>query len=457
MSYLVQAIRRGRKRLGILIGLVALASCSHEPVQDIALLNGGDGEGIGGTGIQGDEGIGGTGVHDGEAIGGTFIIGIVSDTDNFTINGRSVEIDDETTVEIDGRLASQSDLRPGQMAMVEAGGGAGSLKAGHIAIRHEVVGPVARVSRDGTELLVLDQRITLSPDARGSTRQNVGDWVAVSGLRVTSRKIDGTRIDRLDPRRTVHVYGRYGLNRADKVRPVRVANMSVAGLPPERALAGREVLLQGRLEEGRLVASQLKPLDRSAAAGQLETFSIAAYVNQADDRLQLFGFSLSGLASRFSRTTSGVDDGGRLVIIDGRLAKTSDGIEIEQMYAIEDPFQHTPEDYLVIVDGSGGPSDKWPENVDIENIDNLSGKEAKKRLEKQKKREKEAAEESEKQKKEAVREAKKQEKQAARETKKQEKRDKKDKKKQERQTARETKKQEKRDKKDKKSKKDKKV
>lgn len=137
----------GRVLCGLLVGFFTLAACTDLPRPDFAFLNGGDGEGIGGTGVT-----------DGEGIGGTGIIGIVSDVDGLTINGWKVGLNVETTVTIDGKLASQADLRPGQMVMVEAFGQPGPLTAADISIRYDVVGPVTKIGSAPGELFVLDEK-----------------------------------------------------------------------------------------------------------------------------------------------------------------------------------------------------------------------------------------------------------------------------------------------------------
>ena len=134
MDRIIRAALQTCRAFGLTICLGALAACAQKSELEVVAANGGD-----------DEGIGGTGVHNSEGIGGTGIIGVVSDVENFTVNGQSIEIDERTTVEIDGRLGSQSDLRRGQVVMVEADGPATSFRADHISIRHEIVGPITRV------------------------------------------------------------------------------------------------------------------------------------------------------------------------------------------------------------------------------------------------------------------------------------------------------------------------
>ena len=193
-----------QKRLlvGLFVFLVTLAVGSQNKQTDATTVNNGDGEGLGGTGIDGGEGIGGTG-----------IIGVISDVDDFTVNGQRIEIDEKTSVEIDGKIGSQSDLRRGQMVIIEAKGPPSSLRAEIIFVRHEIVGPVTKsigVCRR-PHLRARSARECSAFDLQGSTYPRVGDWVAVSGFRISNGEIHGTRIERRDPQRNVQLYGRYNV------------------------------------------------------------------------------------------------------------------------------------------------------------------------------------------------------------------------------------------------------
>ena len=142
--------------VGLFVCLAATAACSQRQVTDAAMVNNGNGNGDGDG-----EGLGGTGIDDGEGLGGTGIIGVVSDVDAFTVNGQHVEIDERTSVEIDGKIGSQTDLRRGQLVLIEAEGPPLSLRAKHIIIRHEIVGPVTRAAAADGHIFVLDQRVSV--------------------------------------------------------------------------------------------------------------------------------------------------------------------------------------------------------------------------------------------------------------------------------------------------------
>ena len=132
--------------------------------------------------------------------------------------------------------------------------------------------------------------------------------------------------------------------------------MSVSGLPPEQALIGREVLLEARFEDGRLIASKIKPQNDVFLDDKLENFSITAYVDQRNDEAQLFGLSLVGLAERADAEEGDSKRGGSLVVMQGRLAKTTGAIEIQTIHSLEDPFEQPSKGRLE--EGTKGSEEK---------------------------------------------------------------------------------------------------
>lgn len=313
---------------GLAICLIAPPARTHKQEAHVAGLNGGDGERIGGMGID-----------DGEEIGGTDIIGVMSDVESFTVNGQIIEIDERTTVTINGKPGSQNDLRRGQMVLVEANGPAASLKADHISIRYEVVGPITRVAPDTEELFVLDTRVTLASDTRKLAPLSVGDWTAVGGLRISNGEVLGTRIERREVGKAIQVYGRYSLNPDDRVESVRVGKMSADGLPLENSLVGRDVLLLAQLENGRLIAPKVTPQGGASVGDQLENFSIAAYVDQQNGQALLFGLPLIGLDGEYDVENDEQERESRLLVIDGRLAAAAGTIEVQNVHRLANPFE----------------------------------------------------------------------------------------------------------------------
>ncbi len=156
--------------------------------------------GIGGTGAPtavADRGIGGTGAPVRTAdrgIGGTGIIAVITGFASICLGGLEVALDDTVPVTLNGESVPASSLRAGQLAVVEAGGQGTDLAARRIELRQEVSGPVEAVATNG-RLRVAGQAVQLSAATYGQRNPQVGDWIAVSGLRSPDGVIQASRID----------------------------------------------------------------------------------------------------------------------------------------------------------------------------------------------------------------------------------------------------------------------
>lgn len=290
--------------------LSMLAACSDRPWSERLSLNGGDGEGIGGTGI----------------------IGIVADFGSIIVNDLRVGIDETAVVFVDGELGSVSDLRRGQLVFVEAFGSATSLVASRVSIRHEVIGPVTGLAPVLNEMLVLDQRIKLAPELGDLSTLNVGDWVAVSGLRRPDGTIYGTRIDRREDSDIASVYGRYGLDSGNKDHPVRIAGVNAYGLSANEDWLGREVLLRGRLDEGRLTAAGLTPQIEIPFDGRLRNLSIASFVDRRDPQARLRGLTVKRRPDVRSLQPDSIEvEDDTLMIMDGHIVSESLEFQVERV------------------------------------------------------------------------------------------------------------------------------
>ena len=178
------------------------------------------GDGISGTGIvasyDGGDGIGGTGVvahMGGDGIGGTGIIGTISGFGSIIVNGLKLEYNNKTAVESDGRPATLSDLKIGQVIEGVAWRDArGDLRLEQLEIRHAVTGPISSIDHDKEHLVVLGQtvRVNLAGDNNQKTAfaaLKVGDLVRVSGLRMEDGVIIASRLDQTDDDGRVLVRG----------------------------------------------------------------------------------------------------------------------------------------------------------------------------------------------------------------------------------------------------------
>ena len=225
--------------------------------------------GIGGTGVAAgdtrtaDRGIGGTGAASGaitqqvdRGIGGTGIIGIVTGFASICLDGREIALTDTVPVLVDGQSASTSVLRAGQLATVEATGPATALEARHIAIRHEVSGPVEAIESNGI-LRVAGQHIAISGETWGDRSPQRGEWVAVSGLRQPGGMIAATRIDRRPVGGSIIVRGPLSAGPDGTLRVGAMEVPSVAGVPA--VTLGQYVTAFGRREGDVLVAKSIVP------------------------------------------------------------------------------------------------------------------------------------------------------------------------------------------------------
>lgn len=176
--------------------------------------------GIGGTGLHDDStaqsenagsGIGGTGiVVDKGGIGGTGIIGVITGFASICVNGIEVHYDDRTPISVDGRASNIRELAIGQLVAVRAKGTGQELTADNIAIIHATVGPISSLDLEAGEMLVLGQTVyigTNSTDEQLALLQ-AGDWVRVSGHRLTNGAIVASRIESTQPLDEAHINGR---------------------------------------------------------------------------------------------------------------------------------------------------------------------------------------------------------------------------------------------------------
>lgn len=145
-----------------------------------------------------DRGIGGTGapVLSDRGIGGTGIIAVITGFASICLAGQEVALPSQTPVIIGEATATQTALRVGQLAVVDAVGREENLVARRVTVLYAVSGPVDEVSANG--LLVAGQRVAIMPDTSGG-RPSVGDWVSISGLRRLGDVIEATRVDDRGP------------------------------------------------------------------------------------------------------------------------------------------------------------------------------------------------------------------------------------------------------------------
>lgn len=272
------------QRRVVLLLLAMLASCAQgsSTVSE---------RGIGGTGGPAS----GTALAD-RGIGGTGIVGVITGFGSVIVNGLEVAYDPAAPIEVDGMSAPGSELRAGQLAVISATGDAGGLHATSIAVRHEVSGPIEAVSDGGKVLQVAGQRVDVDTTAAGETAPQLGEWVAVSGLRQPNGDIDATRLDRRAPGSIivrgsfVHGPGGWRIGGLPVVPPADTAPVSGQDVTVSGTYAGRSLA-------ARVVAPDLLATNPAAYFGSaVRRFVLETYASVAGGQVR-FGRGLEAAAA----------------------------------------------------------------------------------------------------------------------------------------------------------------
>jgi hypothetical protein len=235
--------------------------------------------GIGGTGLPGiaeeqdrDRGIGGTGV-----------IGTIRKFGSIFVNGLRIAYPKNVKVRIDGQNAHASQLRIGQVVHVVAGRHNGVYATKSIDVFSEVVGSVEAVSND--RLVVLGQNIWVSTATRSSS-WNVGDHVAVSGL----RRPDGVIVASLIERRAGTMERVAGPVIQASDGSLRIGTLRLMGV--DAALVGQRASLSGQSVDGAFSVSQSHD-EFADLRENARTLLVESYVENVEGNLRVgSGFSI---------------------------------------------------------------------------------------------------------------------------------------------------------------------
>jgi hypothetical protein len=195
-----------------------------------------------------------TDTADGErGIGGTGIVGVVTGFASICVNGLHIAYDPALLVAFADGPATPAALRVGQVVVVQASGPKAALRARHIAVRHELAGPVEAV--DETGLRIAGQHATTAAALPAGRAWRLAEQVMVSGLRAPDGSLAATRIDPRPSAGATTIFGSLSC-RGGTLWIGDLPLRPVAGLvlPP----AGR-VLARGRMEDGALVADSVEP------------------------------------------------------------------------------------------------------------------------------------------------------------------------------------------------------
>jgi hypothetical protein len=168
-----------------------------------------------------------------------------------------------TTYSIDGRNASWSDVRAGDVAtLLQSFGATEPLRCHQLTINRMVRGPVESIDAAHGRLTVFGQAVAIDPGTRvlqseraGSidalTTLIVGDVVEASGYRTTDGTIAATRVDRAAPTAPRQVVGVLATLDAPARRAsvggltIDYSSATPAGFPSTGPSAGQRVIVRG--------------------------------------------------------------------------------------------------------------------------------------------------------------------------------------------------------------------
>ena len=241
-------------------------------------LQAGVGNGLGGTGsplMTGQEGLGGTG-----------IVGVVTGFASICVNGVEVEYEPNTPVERDGQASPISDLAVGQLVALQAVGQGDQLRASRIAVLDAAVGPLTALDTASGRFEVMGQAGT-ALERDDLVGLMVGDWVRVSGQRLSSGDIRATRVQRASAGQAT-VTGPFSMS---GTQGVRVGNtpLTVSTLPAG-LVEGQEVGVRGQWIDGRLKAQEVRARPTHAAVGGSREVLLQGYVHSLRGRELQLGY-----------------------------------------------------------------------------------------------------------------------------------------------------------------------
>ncbi len=253
---------------------------------------------LSGRGVLGqasDRGIGGTGTpgvveqenHD-RGIGGTGVIGTIRKFGSIVVNGLRITYARNTPIRIDGREASASQLRIGQIVRVVANQRSGVYSTHAIDVVSEVVGDVDSVS--GNHLIVLGQTVSTANLAK-SHHWTPGDHIAVSGL----RRPDGMIIASLIERRSDTPDQVAGPIVQASDGSLRIGDLKLMGV--DGAMIGQRAVLTGKLVDGAFAVTESHS-ELGILRSEVKKLLVESYIEYNDGGLYTgSGFSIAGLSN----------------------------------------------------------------------------------------------------------------------------------------------------------------
>jgi hypothetical protein len=251
---------------------------------------------IGGTGLYDgrtgssgnpEGGIGGTGnVANDSGIGGTGIIGVISGFASICVNGVEIHYDSNTHVTVDGQPSTVRDFAVGQVIAARAFGTGQELTARNVAVIHAAVGPISDLNIEAREMRILGQTVQVDQSRYSGDFSNLkpGDWVQVSGHRLSNGAIVASRIE------TTPLHAEARLN--GYVTQVDAQNFEINGtrvhydakLPAADITQGMEVQVTGQWDGATLKAQHIQTEPTRQSIGNVEHVVIEGYVHALSDK-----------------------------------------------------------------------------------------------------------------------------------------------------------------------------
>lgn len=251
---------------------------------------------IGGTGVHdgGTEGrgsqqggVGGTGYVVSEGgMGGTGVIGIITGFASICVNGIEIHYDSNTSVSIDGRPSTVQDLAVGQVIAARAVGKGPELTASNITVFHAAVGPISSLNPEIREMHVIGQTIKTGQlrDSGNFPNVKAGDWIQVSGHRLSNGMIVASHIDSTAPQLAEAKINGY-VTQIDaqgfEVNGTRIYQDSQ--LQPTDITQGMEVWVVGDWDGAHLKAHHIQTEPTRHSIGNVEHVVIEGYIHALND------------------------------------------------------------------------------------------------------------------------------------------------------------------------------
>ena len=235
------------------------------------------GGGGGGGGVAAVIDPGGGGAGGGQGIIGTGLTssGTIDGTGSVFVNGVRFDIDD-AEIAIDGETAREDDLGPGMAVRIKGTVAEDdkSGKATRVDVSTSLEGPVSAIKRNAdnssARLTILGQTVIVE---RTSTvfegvrfgALATGTALEVSGYRDPNGRLRATRVEADDDPNEVQIDGPVealeGLKFRIGAQPVDASAANLGDLPNSALSAGLRVSVEGRLQNGVIVADDIDPAD----------------------------------------------------------------------------------------------------------------------------------------------------------------------------------------------------